>query len=316
MDNIERIHQGRYSASNLGCPRAQALHILGHKAVFPKKLLTKFEEGQEHDEEMKKEAEEEFKDFHVPDSRIIKLTRDSTTAEMSLTPDGLRDEEVVEFKGLAPSFWNSLNTEEDLKTNSDLTKKYYQQVQAYAGAFKKRIIRFRIKNKGNLKTKDIVFKADSKVWEDIKNTVMDIQEFLDKQTLPPKECPSNTEKRCFFRKSCMTERAKEVEMTETKPLTPKTTSILTQQVNSYLGLKEKIEKLEEDKGKLLAEIKKIMKKHGQREQELVPAIVKYGIRYKEQKNKEDIADLVEAGKIRVEQAPEEYCAVYAKGKEE
>ena len=59
-----------------------------------------------------------------------------------------------------------------------------------------------------------------------------------------------------------------------------------------------------------------MKSHGQREQELVPGTIKYGIRYKERKNSDDIDFYVAKGKIRVEQAPEEYCAVYAKGKEE
>ncbi|GAH02229.1 unnamed protein product [marine sediment metagenome] len=186
---FEELHKGRYSGSKLGCPRAQALHILGHKAVYPEKLKVKFGEGKEHDEVMKEEAEEEFKDFHVPNSLVLKLVRGETTAEMSFTPDGLRTDEVVEFKGLAPSYWNTLRTEDDFKEGTDLTKKYYNQVQAYAGAFKKTMIRFRIKNKKNLKVKDIVFKANPKSWVELKNTVMNIQELLDEGKLPPKDCP-------------------------------------------------------------------------------------------------------------------------------
>jgi len=318
MENkeMEKLHEGRFSGSKLGCPRAQALHILGYKAVFPKKLQTKFEEGMEHDEEMKKEAEEEFEDFYVPNSLILKLTRGETTAEMTLTPDGLRGNEVVEFKGLAASYWNSLRTEGDLKEGSDLAKKYYNQVQAYAGAFKRSMIRFRIKNKKNLKVKDIVFKANPKIWEGIKNQILDIQELLDKGNLPPKDCSIRTEKGCWYRTDCKGQRAEEVEAVEEKPLSYDVKSRLSRHVESYLEIKTAIEKLEEDKEKLHAAIKEIMKSHGQREQELVPGTVKYGIRYKSKKNKEDIEALVEKGKIRVEESPEEYCSVYARGKEE
>lgn len=313
---MERLHTGRYSGSKLGCPRAQALHILGYKAVIPKKLQTKFGEGMEHDEVMKEEAEEEFEDFYVPDSLILKLTRGETTAEMSFTPDGLREDEVVEFKGLAVSYWNTLRTEGDLKEGTDLTKKYYNQVQAYAGAFKKKMIRFRIKNKKNLKVKDIVFKANPKSWVELKNTVMNIQELLDDGDLPPKNCTRETEKKCFYRGDCKRERAKEVEIVEKKPLSPSSVSTLTRFTETYLSLGVDLDKLEGDREKLLREIKEIMKSHGQREQELVPGTIKYGIRYKQQKNKEDVDALVESGKIRVEDNPEEYCAVYAKGEEE
>jgi hypothetical protein len=316
MEEIEKIHEGRFSASKLGCPRAQALHILGYKAVFPKKLLTKFEEGTEHDEEMKKEAEEEFEDYSLPGTCILKLARGETTAEISLTPDGLRENEVIEFKGLAASFWNSLRTEEDIKTLSILTKKYYNQVQAYAGAFKKKIIRFRIKNKKNLKVKDIVFKADPRIWIEIKNTIMDIQELLDKKELPARSCSPKEEKGCFYRASCRKELAEEVELIPKKALSIATKSQLTLHTEKYLELGIEIDKLQLGKDNLLVLIKGTMKSHGQREQELVPGTIKYGVRYKEQKNKEDIAELVEAGKIRVEQNPEEYCAVYPRGKEE
>jgi len=314
--DMERLHTGRYSGSKLGCPRAQALHILGYEAVYPKKLQVKFGEGMEHDEVMKEEAEEEFDDFHVPKSLILKLTRGETTAEMSFTPDGLREDEVVEFKGLAASFWNSLRTEGDLKEGTDLTKKYYNQVQAYAGAFKKTMIRFRIKNKKNLKVKDIVFKANPKSWVELKNTVMNIQELLDKGDLPPKNCTREMEKKCFYRRDCKGERAKEVELVEKKSLAPSTISKITRFTETYLNLGTDLDRIEIDREKLLREIKEIMKDHGQREQELVPGTIKYGIRYKERKNSDDIDFYVEKGKIRVEQAPEEYCAVYAKGKEE
>jgi len=313
---FEKLHKGRYSGSKLGCPRAQALHILGHEAVFPKKLQVKFVEGTEHDEVMKGEAEEDFKDFYVPKPRILKLTRGETTAEVSLSPDGLRIGEVLEFKGLASSYWNSLRTEEDLITGSELTRKYYNQVQAYAGAFGKPIIRLRIKNKKNLKTKDIIFKADPKIWRGIKDMIMDIQELLDKGELPPKDCSSDVEKKCFYRIACRQERAKEVEEVEEKPLSPGSVSTLTRFTELYLALGVDLDKLEKDKEKLLKAIKDIMKSHGQREQELVPGTVKYGIRYKQMKNKEDIDFYVEKGRIRVEESPEEYCAIYPKGEEE
>ena len=313
---MERLHAGRYSGSKLGCPRAQALHILGYEAVYPKKLQVKFGEGMEHDEVMKEEAGEEFSDFYVPKSLILKLTRGETTAEMSFSPDGLREDEVVEFKGLAVSYWNSLRAEEDLKEGTDLTKKYYNQVQAYAGAFKKKMIRFRIKNKKNLKVKDIVFKANPKSWVELKNTVMNIQELLDDGDLPPKNCTRETEKKCFYRGDCKRERAKEVEIVEKKPLSPGSVSTLTRFTETYLNLGVNLDKLESDREKLLREIKEIMKDHGQREQEVVPGTIKYGIRYKQLKNKEDVEALVEAGKIRVEDNPEEYCAVYPKGEEE
>lgn len=313
---MEKLHKGRYSGSKLGCPRAQALHILGYETVIPQKLQTKFGEGMEHDEVMKEEAGEEFEDFYVPSSLILKLTRGETTAEMSFSPDGLREDEVVEFKGLAISYWNSLRTEEDLKEGGDLAKKYYNQVQAYAGAFKKKMIRFRIKNKKNLKVKDIVFKANPKSWVELKNTVMNIQELLDKGDLPPKDCTRETEKKCFYRKDCKAVRAREVEEVEKKTLAPSTISKITRFTETYLNLGTDLDRIEIDREKLLKEIKEIMKSHGQREQELVPGTIKYGIRYKERKNSEDIDFYVEKGKIRVEQAPEEYCAVYAKGKEE
>lgn len=313
---MDKLHAGRYSGSKLGCPRAQALHILGYAAKIPKKLETKFEEGVEHDEEMKIEAAEEFEDFYVPASLILKLSRGKTTAEMSLTPDGLREDEVVEFKGLAASYWNSFRTEKDLKEGGDLAQKYYNQVQAYAGAFKKSKIRFRIKNKRNLKVKDIIFKANPKIWVEIKNTIMDVQELLDKGNLPEKDCSSQTEKRCWYRTDCKGQRAEEVEEVVETPLSYNAKSKLTRYVESYLELKKAIDALEVDKEKLHVAMKKIMKEHGQREQELVPGTVKYGIRYKAKKNKEDIEALIEAGKIRVEESPEEYCAVYREGKEE
>lgn len=314
--DIKKLHEKRYSASKLGCPRAQALHILGYEAVYPKKLLVKFGEGHEHDVVMKEEAEEEFKDFYVPGSTVLKLTRGKTIAEIALSPDGLREKELVEFKGLAASFWNSLRTEKDIKEGTDLTKKYYQQVQAYAGAFKKPIIRFRVKNKKNLKVKDIVFKANPKIWAEIKDMILNIQELLDKGDLPKKNCPSNTEKNCFYRGSCRERVAAEVEAIPTMPLEYNAKKTLTLAVETYLSLKGKIDKLEEDKEKVSRGIKEVMKSYGQREQELALGTVKYGIRYKERKNKEDIEALVEKGKIRVEQDPEEYCTIYPKEKEE
>lgn len=315
-EEYKELHKGRYSGSKLGCPRAQALHILGYEAEPPKRMQTKFEEGAEHDEEMKREAEEEFGDFYVPPPLILKLTRGKTMAEISLSPDGLREKEIIEFKGLSASFWNSLRTEEDIKTVSTLTKKYYRQVQAYAGAFGKPTIRFRIKNKKNLKTRDIIFKANPKIWKGIKSEIMDIQEFLDEDKLPEKGCTPEQEKKCFYRKSCKDERAREVKLVEEKPLSYNTKSKLTRFVENYLSIKTEIDKLEMNKNRLHLAIKEIMKSHGQREQELVPGIVKYGIRDKEFKNKGDIEALVEEGKIRVEKSPEEYCSVYARGREE
>lgn len=311
---IKEVHVGRYSGSGLGCPRSQALHILGYEPVYGKKLKEKFGEGAEHDEVMKEEAEEEFDDFEAPTvSTIFKLTRGDTTAEMSLTPDGIRDEEIVEFKGLAASFSNSLKTEKDIMTHSALSKKYYRQVQAYAGAFKKPMIRFRIKNKKNLKVHDIIFKANPRIWAEIKNEIMNTQELLNQGKLPEKSCNSKEEKYCPYRVACKKRIAEEVEEIKAKPLSYNTKSELTRFIELYLGLKADIESLEADKEKLFQGIKKIMKSHGQREQELVPGTVKYGIRYKERKNAEDIEALVEAGEIRTEEAPEEYCAVYGKG---
>jgi len=316
MTNEEEIHKGRYSGSRLGCPRAQALHILGYEATVPKKLQVKFDEGHEHDEEMKKEAAEEFEDFRVPESRIIKLTRGDIVAEVILTPDGLRGDEVIEFKGLSASFWNTLRTEEDIKTASELTKKYYNQVQAYAGAFKKSKIRFRIKNKKNLKVKDIVFRANPKIWADMKNMIMDVQETLNKGELPPKDCLSDVEKKCLYRAPCMERKAQEVEAIEERPLSYNAKSKLTRFVESYLSIKAEIAKHEMNLEKLHTAIKEIMKSHGQKEQELVPATVKYGIRYKTEKNKEDIETLVAEGRIGVKEKPEEYCAIYPRGEEE
>jgi len=315
-EGYDKLHEGRFSGSKLGCPRAQALHVLGHEAVYGKKLEAKFEEGGEHDEEMKREAEEEFEDFWVPNSRIIRLTRGETTAEISLSPDGLRDEEVVEFKGLAASFWNSLHTEEDLKIHSPLTKKYYNQVQAYAGAFKKPKIRFRIKNKRNLKVRDIVFKSKYKYWEDLKNQIMDIQEILDKGGLPPRTCSRKEEKRCLYKKACREAIGKEIENMEKIRLSSSTKSELSRLVELYLERKNKIDVLEAEQDKLRLKVKDIMRTHGQREQELVPGTVLYGVRYKERRNAEDIEELVNAGKIRMEEAPEEYCSIFARGEEE
>lgn len=315
-EDYDKLHEGRFSGSKLGCPRAQALHVLGHEPVFSKKLETKFEEGGEHDEEMKREAEEEFDDFFVPPSRVIKLTRDDTTAEISLSPDGLRDKEVVEFKGLAASFWNALRTEENLKTYSALTKKYYNQVQAYAGAFQKPWIRFRIKNKRNLKVRDIVFKSNPKYWQDLKNQVMDIQKILDEGGLPPRNCSRKEEKRCPYKKACREAIGKEIDNMKAIPLKGHTKSELTRLVELYLEREGKVKSLEEEKDKLHVKIKQIMRTHGQREQQLVPGIVTYGVRYKSKRNADDIEELVEAGKIRVEESPEEYCYISAAGEEE
>jgi len=311
---IRRLHKGKFTASKLGCPRSQALHVLGYEAKFGKKILVKFEEGKEHDEVMKEEAEEEFEDYFVPEPLVLTLKEGDTTARLALSPDGERDNEIVEFKGLAASFWNSLNSEEDIRNGSDLTQKYYKQVQAYAGAFKKGIIRFRMKNKKNLKVKDIVFKANPKIWEGIKNELIDIQILLDKGELPPVSCSKKAEKNCPYRMVCREKTALEIAGIEEKKLSANTQSKLTRFVELYLEAKIKRDVLEIDSEKLKNGIAAIMKSHGQREQKLIPGNVKFGVRYREKKNQEDIDFYVDEGSIRIDQQPEPYCDVRASKK--
>lgn len=313
---FDKLHKGRFSGSNLGCPRAQALRISGYEPVISKRMSEKFSEGREHDEEMKHEAMEDFEDFYLPGSVVVKLKRGDTVAEISATPDGLREEEVVEFKGLSASFWNSIRDVDDLKDGSPLARKYYKQTQAYAGIFKKPKIRFRIKNKRNLKTKDILYDADPEMWTQIKNEIIDVQELLDAGELPPKKCSKQEEKYCFYKKDCLNLLAEKVEETQEKELDPMNEQELNSLLQVYIEIKEKISELEIIRKETADNMKEIMKSFGKREVAFDEGEIKYGIRYKVYKNKEDIDKLVEEGKIKTEERAEEYLAVYPTKKEE
>ena len=312
------IHTGRLSGSKLGCPKSMAFHLMGIEPEYSQRTLDKFEEGQEHDEVMKEEAQEEFDDFRVPPPSMFILQRGETKLEVVASPDGIRDEaqELVEFKGLAPSLWNTIKTEEDLKEGSGLLRKYYNQVQFYAGHFKLKKIRFRIKNKRNLKVKDILFSANAAEYKRLQNIMLDVKEAVDAGKLPDTSCSAKEMKYCAYSTACRGALAEEVEKTKKQSLTSAALKKLKQTTDSYVAVVKKIEPLENEKAELRAELIGVMKEFGQREVTLDNAVVKYGIRYKNQKDKKVIESLVLQGMIPTTEVPEEYLAVYPKKEEE
>lgn len=313
--DFDKLHDGRYSGSNLGCEMGMALRVMGYKPTISKKLRKIFDLGHEHDLVMKEEAEEEFDDYYLPKSKVIVLRRGKTRAEVVLSPDGLRDDEVIEFKGLSPSNFNSIKTVQDLKGGKGLFQKYYNQVQIYAGGFKKPIIRFRIKNKKNLKVKDLLFKFNPKIYNQLKNKIMDVQEILDKGRFPTEDCSSAERKYCYYSSQCRGVQAKiSAEQPKVK-LSSKIKRKLFQKALSYLEVSRELKAIEAEKDGLKAEIKLIMRSHGQKEISNNEVFVKFGVRYKNYKDAEAVEKLVESGKIPVTEVPEEYLSVSPEGGE-
>jgi len=302
------LREGRFTGSKLGCPRMMALAYQGVEAVISKKLQAAFDEGQEHDEVMKTEAQEEWGDnFKSPEPAMVVLSRGNVKAEVIITPDGLLPKELVEFKSLSSYNYNLLRTEEDLRNGSDLFRKYWDQVQFYAGAYGKRVIRFRVRNKTNRKTKDIVFKARLKEYKRIEKKILDVKELLDKGQLPPMGCQNP--KWCMYGTSCKQIGIEKFENAKTKPLTKPLKSALELAAEYYYELGQRIKELTSERAVHRQTIAETFASHGQREIQLGKYLAKYGVRYKNLKNKEDIEKLVDEGKIRVEEVPEDYVTV-------
>lgn len=306
-----KSHEGRFSGSRLGCARSMALDITGYERVYSARTEKLFEIGQEHDAVMKEEAEEEFDDFHVPSAKVITYKRGKSKAEAIFTPDGLREHEVVEFKGLSANNFNSIRTEADLTGPgaSPLFKKYYLQTQVYAGAFKKPNIRLRLKNKKNLKVKDILYKADPKVYEDIVNTMIDVQEAVNQGRIPQATCGNKEAKFCPHRDACLKAMVSEAESIPKTEIPKKELKSMFTLSSEYHKLGEEIKALELRRGELGALIKETMRAHGQREQDNGTYFIKYGVRYRQLKDKATIDRLVEEGVILVKDSPEEYLSV-------
>lgn len=308
-----KIREGRFTGSGLGCPRMMALNILGHKMKISKKLKSIFAEGQEHDTVLKEEAEEEWDDFEVPDSTIFKITLDDMEAEAVLSPDGLRPDEVVEFKSLSSNNYNSMKTEEDLagEDASPLFKKYYYQTQFYAGAFGKKQIRMRVRNKRNHKTKDIIYPANKEIYDELIDRILKVKAILDKNELPPVTCNEKEKKFCRHSTICKQMISKDFEQIPQQEIKGKFKINLAKLVKKYRELKQTIDELKMQKDDLSNQMKEIMRGHGQREWGGVQGlIVKYGIRYKNIKDKETVQELVDNGTIPTEEVPEEYLVVY------
>lgn len=317
MSEIQKLHAGRFSGSKLQCPRQMALHVLGYEAEISKRLKTIFEEGQEHDEVMKEEALEEFDDFVVPKSTLFRFTgiwindRTKISAEVILSPDGLRPDEVVEFKSLSTNNYNSIRTVEDLSDpdTSPLFRKYYNQTQMYAGAFEKKKIRMRLRNKRNFKTKDIIYDADPDHYVELRDMILEVQKMINDGELPPISCPKTEQKRCMYRTACKQLQAREIEQAEEKKLSSKEAKKLSAAAAKYTEYSIKIKAMEDAKSIERDRIAEIMHDHGKREVDVNGYLVKYGIRYKTIKDRETIDELVLEGKIPVKEVPEEYVFV-------
>jgi uncharacterized protein (UPF0335 family) len=119
-------------------------------------------------------------------------------------------------------------------------------------------------------------------------------------------------KYCPYKEACRGERAKEIEGQHKIPLTSKASKQLSLLTKEYVEVVHKIEPLEKEKEDLRGQLIEIMKEFGRREEETDFGVVKYGVRYKNYKDKKVIESLVLQGMIPVKEVPEEYLAVYPK----
>ena len=308
-DYDAKAHEGRFSGSRLDCPRSMVLQAMGYKPEISKKLETIFEEGKEHDEQLKKEAQEEWgDDFKVPESHIVKIKTSEGPAEVTVTPDGLLPKEVVEFKSLSAHNYSMVNNPEDFNS-TQLFRKYLNQGQFYAGVFNKDTIRFRVRNKKNLKTKDIIIPFDVDLYSDLVDMVKESWVHLKKGTLPPCECPADEEKWCKVSKHCKALAVADYEKLPKKDFQAGETKTLKELAGESREIKKKIDDLTSKRETITSILKKMMREHGQREFGIGKFFVKYGIRWKTEKDKEDIEKCIEDGLIKTRDVPEEYLAV-------
>jgi len=311
MDNIARAHKDRFHGSGLGCPRQMALKKLGYKSKVSKKLAQIFEIGHEIDEVMKEEAVEEFgEDFTSPETKLLSFkAKDGTVAKVAVTPDGLLPNELLEFKGLSSNNSNAVKTEEDLRDGAPLFQKYYNQVQFYAGIFKKDKIRFRIKNKRNMKNKDIVFAADPVYYKKLKGMVLDTQRIMDRGQLPPVNCNAQERKFCRLSTICKKMEISQYADVKEEEFNKTESKKLLRLASESRALKLQIDELEVARSDITDALKELMRTHGKRQEQVGDYVVKYGIRYREIKDKEVIANLVEKGMIPTTEEPAEYLEV-------
>ena len=302
----------KFSASSLSfCPRQMVLSFLGVKKTISPFLMKIFEIGNEFDAVFKEEAYEEWDDYYAPKAKIFQVSNGKTKALIRLTPDGIRPNEIVEFKGLSPNNFNTVKTEEDLTgpNATPLFQKYAMQVETYAHFYKKKWIRFRVKNKRNLKQKDIVYKASPARWQVVRLMILKAKEMVDFKRYPTPSCSSREKKTCLFKDSCNAMTADEIDVIKEKDMNKFTRAIMYNIMKSYLETNGSIKRLEEIKNDLSQKMKNEMKKHGKKEFEQNNMMVKYGVRWKQQKDKETIDKLVERGMIPTKDVPEEYLRV-------
>jgi len=288
-----------------------ALSYLGKPKTINKFMRRIFEIGREIDMVMKEQAEERWDDYSAPVPSLAVISNGTTSAIVKFTPDGLRPDEVVEFKGLSPTNYNLARTPEDFTgpNASPLFKKYGMQVEMYAGFTEKKWIRFILKNKRNMKDKEIRYEANPETFRDIKRKILAVKKILDDGSFPSEACSGKQKKYCMYKESCSQVIAERFKEQREKRLSRKTLEHLRTLSRKYDGIGVKIRKLESDKGKLSIELKGIMREHGQREVGDDSMMVKYGVRYRQNKNKDDIDKLVARGMISVVEAPEEYLSV-------
>lgn len=297
-----------FTSSDLSCPMQMALSYLGFEKTIPERMKKIFEIGHEFDQAMKEEAEEEWDDFYAPRShKLAILKRGNTRALVKYTPDGIRDDSIVEFKGLSPTNWNTLRDSNDLigPDTTPLFRKYGRQVEMYAHLEDKEWIVFRAKNKRNLSNKTITYRASPKRYREIKNMILDVKELIDNGDLPDCTCKGYERKSCFYKKSCATARAEWFENRKSENPTREAEQQLENLKEAFSELYKEIKESEEKKEAVSREIKRLMRQFGQREWEGI----KYGFRWKQYKDKDVIEKLVQEGKIPVTDAPEEYLSV-------
>ena len=309
-DTFEQTHGGKFSGSRLGCKRMMALSVLGYKSVISKKLQSIFDEGQEHDVVMKEEAYEEWDDYDAPESEEFTIkTGNGSPAKIIATPDGIRPDEIVEFKSLSSNNFNSLKTVEDLD-ETPLFRKYMKQMQFYCGLFEKKQIRLRIKNKRNLKTRDIIIPFSKATYAGLLRDIREVQEYINEGKLPPPDnCTPEELKFCRLSKDCSALMAKEAADQPAKPFTPKEAKQFFSMALKSRELKLKMDELKAQRDQITLQLKTEMREHGQNEVEDGNLRVKYGFRTKLDKDKDTIQRLVEDGTIPAYEREEEYLVV-------
>jgi hypothetical protein len=259
---------------------------------------------------MKEEAYEEWDDYDAPESHdfIIK-TSNGEPAKIIATPDGVRPDEIVEFKSLSSNNFNSLKTVEDLD-ETPLFRKYMKQMQLYCGLFGKEKIRLRIKNKRNLKTRDIMIPFEPKTYKQLLADIKEVQEYINDGKLPPPDnCSPEELKFCRLSKDCSSLMAKEAADRPAKPFTPKESKQFFVLALKSRELKLKLDELKAQRDQITLQLKTEMREHGQNEVEDGNLRVKYGFRTKLDKDKETIQRLVEDGTIPAYEREEEYLVV-------